>query len=230
MFRATMFSIIAATCVLVTSTAARATLVPYTEEFAADSANWRDAAGLTPLSWNASGGPDSSSYASTSFNFVSSAPNATPPIMRAQDEFNSSGNAFVGNWIADGVNQLSVDVRHNASTPLTFFTRIASPVNFPGVAAVDFVPVLPNTWTTLIFPIVPGNPQFVFEGPPSTFNSVFSNVGHLQVGVMVPAALAGLDQSFTFDVDKASIVPEPASIFAIACSAFLLIPRRRIAR
>jgi hypothetical protein len=230
MFRTFVFSIVSALGVLSINTAARATIVPYTEEFAADAANWRDAAGLTPLAWNAAGGPDAGSYASTTFNFVSSAANSTPGILRAQDEYNSSGNAFVGNWIADGVNQLSIAVRHNSPEALTFFTRIAGPSNFPGVAAVNFVPVVPNTWTTLIFPIVPGNPQFVFEGPPSTFNSVFGNVGHVQVGVMVPAALSGVDQSFTFDVDKASIVPEPASFCVLACGMLLLASRRRVGR
>jgi hypothetical protein len=208
-----------------------ATIVPFTEEFTADAANWRDAPGTASLSWIAAGGPDGSSYASGPFNFLLSASGDTPAILRAQDEFNSSNNAFVGNWIADGVNQFSVAVRHNAPAPLTYFARISGPANFPAVAAVNFAPVAPNAWTTLVFPIVPGNPQFVFEGPPSTFTSVFGNVGHIQIGVSVPAALAGQNQMYTFDVDKASITPEPASLAMLLAGALLWTRRgKRIPR
>ncbi|HKQ48062.1 MAG TPA: hypothetical protein VJZ71_08345 [Phycisphaerae bacterium] len=204
----------------------QATLVPFTEEFSATSSNWRETGGVNPLAWNAAGGPDGSSYASGPFNFLSSAPNATPAILRAHDAYNSSGDAFVGDWITEGVDQFSVSVRHNAPTALTFFTRFAGSANFPGVAAVNFVPVAPNTWTSLTFAIMPGNPQFVFEGPGATFNTVFSSVGNVQIGVSVPASLAGTNQSYTFDVDKASITPEPASLLLLA-PALLLFKRRR---
>lgn len=209
------------------ATSARATIVPFTEEFAANSSNWRDTGGVNPLAWTAAGGPDGSSYASGAFNFLSSAPNATPAILRAHDSYNASGDAFVGNWIADDVDQFSVSVRHNAPTALTFFTRFASSVNFPGVAAVNFVPVAPNIWTTLVFPIAPGNPQFVFEGPGSNFNSVFSGVGNIQIGVSVPASLAGADQAYAFDVDKASIAPEPATACLLFFGACMFMRRKR---
>lgn len=205
---------------------AQATLVPFVEDFSANSANWRETGGVNPLAWNAAGGPDAGSYAFGAFSFLSSAPNSTPAILRAHDAYNSSADAFVGNWIADGVNQFSVSVRHNAPTALTFFTRFAGTANFPGVAAVNFVPVAPNAWTALTFPIVSGNPQFVFEGPGATFNTVFSSVGNIQIGVSVPASLAGTNQSYSFDVDKASITPEPASLLLVA-PALLAFRRRR---
>lgn len=204
----------------------QATLVPFTEDFSATSSNWRDSGGVNALAWNAAGGPDGGSYAAANFNFQSSAPNSTPALLRAHDAYNSSGDAFVGNWIADGVDQFSVSVRHNAPTALTFFTRFAPSANFPGAAAVNFVPVAPNTWTSLVFAIDPGNPQFTYEGPGVTFNSVFSNIGNLQIGVAVPSSLAGTNQSYSFDVDKASITPEPASLLLFA-PALLLFKRRR---
>jgi hypothetical protein len=211
--------------VVISASTVEATLVPFTEEFAANSSDWRESGGVNPLAWNAAGGPDGGSYAAATFNFLSSAPNSTPAVVRAHDSYNSSGDAFVGNWITDDVDQFSVSVRHNSPMPLTFFTRFAGSANFPGVAAVNFVPVAPNTWTSLTFPIVPGNPQFVFEGPGATFNTVFSSVGNVQVGVMVPASLAGVNQPYTFDVDKASITPEPASLLLVA-PALLLFRRR----
>jgi hypothetical protein len=34
---------------------------------------------------------------------------------------------------------------------------------------------------------------------------LFDNIGNLQVGVVVPASLAGVNQAFTFDIDKVSM-------------------------
>lgn len=207
---------------------AHGAIIPFTEEFSADAADWYDSAGTSELNWIGSGGPDSSSYASGNLNFAPFAAGNTPAILRAQDEFNSSGNAFVGNWIAQDVDQFSFFIRHNAPQPLTFFARLSSPFNFPAAAAVNFVPVQPNTWTLVAFPIVPGNPQFVFEGPPSTFNSVFSNIGHIQIGVSVPAGLAGVNESYTFDIDKPSIVPEPGVAGLLMMGIGVVVARRRI--
>ena len=190
--------------------AVHAAVVPFTEDFPSDSAHWRDAFGLAELGWQATGGPDGGSYAFGTFNFVHSNENDTPAILRAHDEWNSSNNAFVGDWLADGVTQFSVMVRHDAPVPLTYFVRFAGPANFPGAAGVGFVPVMPGAWTPITIDIDPNNPAIVLEGVP--FDAVFSNIGHVQIGVMVPADLAGLDQTFTFDVDKVSIVPEPAAL------------------
>ena len=52
------------------SVALGGTEVPFTEEFVADSANWYDSSGGSPLDWSAAGGPDGSSFAAGSFNFV----------------------------------------------------------------------------------------------------------------------------------------------------------------
>lgn len=218
---------LAASVGILSPTPVRAAIIPFTEEFAADASDWRDSGGAL-LNWIPSGGPDGGSYASADFNFVALPVDATPALHRAQDEFNSSGNAFVGDWITEGVTQFSVFVRHDAPVPLTYFTRFSGPGNFPGVAAVNFVPVPANTWTQILIPIVPGNPQFFFEGPPSTFNSVFGSVGHVQVGVTVPQDLAGVDQTFRFDLDKPSIVPEPAAGLLLLAPFFARVrPRNR---
>jgi hypothetical protein len=190
---------------------AMGTTVPFTEEFATDASNWRDAGGGALLSFNASGGPDGSSFASGTFNFVGSAEGDTPVLLRGQDGFNSSGDAFVGDWLTDGVETFSAYVKHDAPAALNFFTRFASSANFPGAVAIDFGPVLPNTWTEISFAISPASAQFVtFEG--SDFNTVFSNIGNVQIGVSVPATLAGTDASYTFSLDKPTVVPEPATL------------------
>jgi hypothetical protein len=218
-------SIVVAVAILVQS--GQAASVPFTEDFTTGPANWGDNTTLNLLTHVASGGPDGGAYASTSKS-LQNLGDQTIVLFRAQDEFNSSGHAFEGNWISQGVGQFSAYVRHNAPLPLSFFGRFSAPANFPGGTAVKFAPVLPNTWTQLNFDIRASNPEFVtFEG--SSFETVFSNVGHIQLGVSVPAALGANPTAFTFDIDKASItpaVPEPSTLVLLILAAFaLLVPR-----
>lgn len=200
-----------------TTVSASAVVLPFEEGFDTDTANWFNAAASAPVDWSAAGGPDGSGYATSDFNFQFTATDDTPVLFRGQDEFNSSGNAFAGDWIADGVTEFSFTVRHNAPAPLTFFTRFAGPGNIPGATAIGFAPVLPNTWTTINIGISAFNPQFIsFEG--QTFEAAFSNIGHLQVGVSVPAGFGGVDQAFSFDLDQVRVVPSgsAAGLFGIA--------------
>src|SRR3972149_11100900 len=104
--------------------------VPFTEHFAGSVSDWADASGLSLLTYVPSGGPDGSSYASTDFIFAGAGggPGGSSVVLfRGQDEFASSGHAFEGNWISDGVDRLTAQVRHNAPLPLNFFTRFSGP-------------------------------------------------------------------------------------------------------
>ena len=196
---------------LICTACALAGTVPFTEEFETDAAGWYDTPGSLLLAWASDGGPDNSSHAMGAFNFLSSSPGDTPLLFRAQDEFNSSGGAFEGNWITGGVSEFSAFVRHDAGLPLTYFVRFSSPFNFPGAVALNFAPVPSTTWTLISFEIDPGSPQFIsFEG--SDFETVFSNIGHVQIGASVPEGLAGIDQGFVFGLDKAAIIPEPGTL------------------
>ena len=122
---------------------------PFTEDFSSNSANWRDVTGLASVDWNAAGGPDGGAFASTTLNFAALNANDGPPLFRAQDEFNSSGGAFVGDWVGNDITGFSAFVRHDAPVPINFFARFASPANSPGAIKVFFIPVAPNTWTSL---------------------------------------------------------------------------------
>jgi hypothetical protein len=226
-FRLSSFAIALAVASFVGS--AQAVDIPTIEDFNVDVANWADSSGLALLTHVAGGGPDGSGYASTQYAFNSGggAGGTSAVLIRGQDEFNSSGNAFVGDWVADKITKLTVDVRHNAPLPLNYFGRFSAPGNFPGATAVQFVPVLPNVWTTLTFDLSPTNPQFVtFEG--SSFGGVFSNIGHVQLGVSIPAALANDSTGYVFDLDNVVATPEPT---ALCLAAFALgaavLPRRR---
>ncbi len=210
------------TFALLTATVSAAT-VPFTEDFPTDASNWRNSGGTVALDWFSAGGPDGGSYASGPFNFVHSGANTTPSILRGHDSYDASGDAFVGDWLAAGVTHFSMTVRHDAPEPLIFFARFAGPANFPGAAAVKFTPVFPHTWTQIDFLIDPSNPEIVLEGFP--FEDVFSNVGNIQIGVSVSATLAGVDHTYSFDVDKISIVPEPATLLGLALLA--IAARRR---
>ncbi len=212
----------AATCsliVLLAASNASATTVPFVEDFPTDSASWRNFNGSADIDWSATGGPDGGSHAFDSFNFVNSLEDDTPALLRAQDDFGSSSGGFVGDWLTSGVDEFSVMVKHDAPEPLFFFARFASPFNFPAAVGLEFAPVPSGVWTELTFALSELSPQLIYEGP-STFASVFSNIGNIQMGVTVPAAMAGVDADITFSVDKAAITPEPASILGLGVGAF----------
>lgn len=217
--RTRQFSISAAIGAALFSTSARGLTVPFTENFNAGTAQWfTNSAGTLPPGFQASGGPDGSGFVSHSFNFVNSAPTATPLFFRGQATFGSSGGAFVGDWIGGDVAELSAWVRHDGPNGLNFFARLA-PVGGPGV--VGLTPLIPSgEWTKITFPII--SSAFINEGPPGStfFNGVLSSIGNVQFGAL-PGPLAGVDQVVNFDIDQVRIVPEPASILLLGISGAL---------
>ena len=112
---------------------ARAVEVPFVEDFPADAAGWLDFASM-PLAWQASGGPDGSSYASGELSYFGfeSPFGGGPVVFRANDSTDASGDGFVGDWTAAGVTHVRAWVRHDTGEDLTFYIRIATPFNFPG--------------------------------------------------------------------------------------------------
>jgi hypothetical protein len=192
---------------------ASALTVPFTEDFVASNALWQNNA-RTLATFNATGGPDDSGYISVPFNFQASAVDATPVLFRANPTGPlgpASGGNFTGDWLTGQVSQVRAYVRHNATEPLTYFGRFADPIGFPGFIVGDEVTVEPNVWTPINLWINANNPNNFDEGQP--FSAVFDNIGYVQFGVFVPAGLAGVNQTFTFDLDQATVdVPEPASL------------------
>jgi hypothetical protein len=206
---------------------------PFAEDFTGGTANWRFSTAID-LTAVGSGGPDSSPYVSRTFSFSSlTNPNATSAIIfRAQDEFNSSGVAYAGNWPALGVDEVSVYVRHSAPEPLVYNARFANPANFPG-ASYFSAPVPANVWTQLTFDVTPSSPQLAdptYEGT-NSYAAVMSNIGHMQFGVNIPQSLVGSTTAYTFDLDavRVNVVPEPATagLLAVAGGALALVVRRR---
>lgn len=215
------FSIFAA--LTIAATTAHAVVVPFTEDFNADSSNWFNAPITAPLDWMSSGGPDGGAYATENINFQFNGAADMPALFRGEASFGSSGGAFVGDWITAGVTEISFAVRHNAPTPMTFFARFA-PSAAPGANAVEFTPVLPNVWTTITVAIDPSTP-FFYEG--TTFESTFGSIGRVQIGLFGLDGVAGVDQDYTFDLDKVSITPSPSAAGLLAIGGVAFVRRRR---
>lgn len=234
--------IVLCTAIFGSFAASASAALPFSEDFPTDTADWRFSTG-TPLSYSTTGGPDNSGYVTRTFSFASLVSNPMAPpanfvtIFRAQEEFGANGSsngAYIGDWITAGVDHVTAWVRHNAPEPLQYRGRFSSIDNFPGATAFQLTTVPPNVWTQIVFDIDPASPQFYqvpgddqFEG--SNFNDIFSDVGHMQFGVIIPQSLQGGTTAYTFDLDKVNVtvVPEPATFGLLALAGFAGWIRRR---
>lgn len=212
--------------ILGSATPALSSITSFVETFPADSANWRNFNGSGMLDWFPSGGPDGSSYASGSFNLLNATGGFPPVVIRAQANFNSSGNAFVGDWLSQGVTGVSFDIRHDLPESITITGRFATPMNFPGASTESAIAVAPNTWTTIFFDLTEGSSDIISLGG-GTYAGIFSSIGNIQLGFNVPAGLGGQDINARFDIDNFAIVPTPASIALLAMGGFTVARRRR---
>ena len=187
----------------------------FTEDFTDSSANWANYDSSGFLTHVASGGPDGGAYASGPRSFEGLMPDDFSPVIfraRHDNPWNSSGDAFVGNWNTEGIRQVRAFVRHHAPTPLTFFLRVAVPFNFPGHAYTTGVPVAPDTWVEQVFDVSRTSADLL-SPEDSTWGEVYNNVGHLQFGVLLPTGLEDESTFFTFDIDKVTIAtPEPSAL------------------
>src|ERR1700752_2360008 len=99
MFRARLLLL---TALLGLAAPASAVTVGYVEDFPINAAGWVNATS-GPLTWNAAGAPDGGSYVSSTLGSIDGFGTIQ---FRANDSFNASGDAFVGNWLAAGVTVL----------------------------------------------------------------------------------------------------------------------------
>lgn len=219
----------AALAVLAWSGLAMAVTVPFTEDFVADSAGWEDG-DSNPLFWENGGGPDGGSYASADFNYFgyTSPFGGGPVVFRANESDMASGDAFVGDWIADGVTLVSAWVRHDAPADLNFYMRIATSFNFPGAVITNTQTVSSGVWTKVFWVVDPDSPLCI--GETVTCAVALGSVGNFQIGTDAPLSLVELDQAFAIDVDKVSVVPEPGMATLLGAGLMLLSLMRRSSR
>ena len=99
-----MLSFALGAALVASASSASALTVPYTEEFPSNVAGWINTANEA-LTFQAAGGPDGSSHASTTLNYFgfSNPFGGGPVVFRAHDNVNASGDAYVGNWLTGGV-------------------------------------------------------------------------------------------------------------------------------
>ncbi len=212
--------------IFVSATPALSSITTFIESFPTDSANWRNFDGSGALDWFSSGGPDGSSYASGNFNLVNATGGFPPVVLRAQSSFNSSGNAFVGNWLSAGVTGVSFDIRHDLPESIGITGRFATPMNFPGASTESVISVAPNIWTTIFFDLTEGSSDIVSLGG-GTYGAIFSNIGNIQIGFNVPAGLGGQDIDARFDIDNFRIIPAPPVAGVIMLGGLAAVRRRR---
>lgn len=214
----------------VAETQARAATVPFTETFASGNANWSIGSSTVyaAATWNATGGPSGGTFISR-LGSGTGGPFSGPTIFRGQDNFDSSGDAFVGDWIADGVGTFSIDFFHDHSIALNVSVRFANSLNDPGASSVSYS-VNPSTWTTLTVPIVDSASSFQTYGSlgsvpnPTSFSTIFSSIGNIQLSLPTGTDLP----SVTFGIANPSIapVPEPATWTVMGAAAVVGLAMR----
>lgn len=218
---------------------------PVLEGFDSGPNNWRNAASQL-LGFEATGGPDGSSYVTTTFNLleaVGGAPGeraaATTLIrtVKLQDPISgeetiSSDGAFFGSWLGSA-GEFRFSVRHNAPEPLYFFARLAVPNRSPAVGVDYPISVQPNEWTELVMPVDLTFPHLVAQGggsPEDILRDVFIEEGveWIQFGIYTPTSLAGVDQNYTLDLDNVMLtaVPEPATLALVGMAGLFWLTRR----
>jgi hypothetical protein len=212
---------------------------PYTENFATDSAQWLNGPQTGFANWVASGGPDGSSYISASMDTVGTTLDGAKVLFRGNSTtsppIHASNDEFLGDWLAGGIGQFSVYVYHEAPEALPYFARFAKSTGFPGVAAEEGTLVQPFTWTKLNYGINPSQigstlfPETTTPGTElATYNSVFTDIGRVQIGFSVPASMVGSANTYLYAIDQVSVaIPEPASAVLLVAGAFAANVRRR---
>lgn len=215
-------SIAAVTAAAFVSISADAAIsLPAIESFDSDAANWFNSNSTDVVDWVATGGADGGGYVTTGLEIPEFPPPFGITLFRGQDEFGSSDGIFEGDWAAAGVTELRFSVRHDAPIPLTFFSRMSSPVNFPSAIGLNFAPILPGQWTEVSIDLTEGNPSLVLAG--ATYGEIFSNIGHIQIGMDTPDLPVGT--ALNIDLDSVQVVPAPGALAMIAC--FGVAGRRR---
>lgn len=210
----------ATAAVVLAPAAAQAVTVPFAEGFGGGASGW--VIGLVPSgtgspAWSSSGGADGGGFISMSRTMSASQFNGSGfgfIAFRGNAANDASGDAFVGNWLTEGVSAFSASVRHTSPAALNFYLRIDAGGGAAGSSIVFSVPS--DTWTNISVPIVESPSNFQSYGA-GTFNSVFSNVQNVQIALAPtqPAEVLDGTTSYTFGLDDVAVVPEPSAVLLV---------------
>lgn len=193
-----------------------ALVVPFTEDFSANNANWLTGASSNSP-WLATGGVDGGAYISSTATMSTSGFGA--PLFRGNATSDASGDAFVGNWLSGDVSLFSAFIKHDAPVALDIFVRLDAGAG--AAASSVFFTVPSDQWFQMSVPIVNSPTSFQSFGAagPAGFSTVFANIQNVQffASTNSPAGTYG------FSLDKVSAVPEPRAIGLLGVAAFLLL-------
>lgn len=214
------------TAIALTAGLANAGVSTFTETFEAGANGWLQGSFSAPT-YNATGALDGSAYITSTADLNSAGPFGLT-IFRGQDDFDASGDAFVGDYLAGGIDRVSFDFRHNAGQDLGIALRVATSNNFPAFAVELAEPVASGEWVTLSFDLSFFNPLLTIEGAPTpdAFNAIMQSVGNIQVSADRPDGLS-TPLVVDFDLDNVSITPAPGSLALLGLSGMAAARRRR---
>lgn len=205
---------------------ANAGVSPFTETFESGANGWLQGSFSAPT-YNATGALDGSAFITSSADLNSAGPFGLT-IFRGQDDFDASGDAFVGDYLASGINRISFDFRHNAGQDLGIALRVASSNNFPAFAVELDGPVASGEWVTLSFDLSFFNPLLTIEGAPTpdAFNAIMQSIGNIQVSADRPDGLT-TPLVVDFDLDNVAITPAPGAMALLGLGGLAATRRRR---
>ncbi|MBO6740566.1 MAG: PEP-CTERM sorting domain-containing protein [Phycisphaerales bacterium] len=214
------------TAVALTAGLANAGVSTFTETFEGGANGWLQGSFSAPT-YNAAGALDGSAYITSTADLNSAGPFGLT-VFRGQDDFDASGDAFVGDYLAGGINRISFDFRHNAGQDLGIALRVATSNNFPAFAVELASPVASGEWVTLSFDLSFFNPLLTIEGAPTpdAFNAIMQSVGNIQVSADRPDGLS-TPLEVDFDLDNVSITPAPGSVALLGLGGLAAVRRRR---
>ncbi len=212
------------------STALNAGVSFFTEDFEGGANGWLEGTFTAPTEF-ATGALDGSAYISTDAD-LNSAGMFGLSVLRGEDAFDASGDAFVGNYLTSGITNISFDFRHHAGIDLNIALRVATSGNTPGFAVEQPSLISSGQWVHLEYELSPLNPLWTPEGggpgfdPFAFFASVMESVGNIQVSVDRPD---GLTDPFVvdFDFDNIAITPAPSAIALLGLGGLAVSRRRR---
>lgn len=212
--------------IALTAGIANAGVSPFTETFESGANGWLQGSFSAPT-YNATGALDGSAFITSTADLNSAGPFGLT-IFRGQDDFDASGDAFVGNYLASGINRISFDFRHNAGQDLGIALRVASSNNFPAFAVELDGPVASGEWVTLSFDLSFFNPLLTIEGAPTpdAFNAIMQSIGNIQVSADRPDGLS-TPLVVDFDLDNVAITPAPGAMALLGLGGLAATRRRR---
>lgn len=212
--------------IALTAGIANAGVSPFTETFESGANGWLQGSFSAPT-YNATGALDGSAFITSTADLNSAGPFGLT-IFRGQDDFDASGDAFVGNYLASGINRISFDFRHSAGQDLGIALRVASSNNFPAFAVELDGPVASGEWVNLSFDLSFFNPLLTIEGAPTpdAFNAIMQSIGNIQVSADRPDGLA-TPLVVDFDLDNVAITPAPSAMALLGLGGLAATRRRR---